>query len=161
MAVNKYKPHVWVIPEDDANRQLANGFILDDFVDDKCIDVRPPCGGWPNVLDEFVDIHVRHLRDYPLRHLVLLIDFDDQFERRLQHFKNHFPGDVADRVYVLGTLSEPERLRVAVGQSLEDIGERLANACGNNVDDLWHHELVQHNETERARLMASVKPFLF
>lgn len=28
MSVNKYKPHVLVLPEDDANRQLANGFLL-------------------------------------------------------------------------------------------------------------------------------------
>ena len=27
MSVNKYKPHVLLIPEDDANRQLANGFL--------------------------------------------------------------------------------------------------------------------------------------
>ena len=29
MSVNKYLPHVLVLPEDDANRQLANGFLLD------------------------------------------------------------------------------------------------------------------------------------
>ena len=29
MSVNKYQPHVLVLPEDDANRQLANGFLLD------------------------------------------------------------------------------------------------------------------------------------
>jgi hypothetical protein len=29
MSVNKYHPHVLVLPEDDANRQLANGFLLD------------------------------------------------------------------------------------------------------------------------------------
>jgi hypothetical protein len=27
MSANKYKPHVVVLPEDDANRQLANGFL--------------------------------------------------------------------------------------------------------------------------------------
>lgn len=26
---NKHKPHVIVLPEDDANRQIANGFLLD------------------------------------------------------------------------------------------------------------------------------------
>lgn len=29
MSVNRYQPHVLVLPEDDANRQLANGFVLD------------------------------------------------------------------------------------------------------------------------------------
>lgn len=28
MSVNKYKPHVFVIPEDDADRQIADGFVL-------------------------------------------------------------------------------------------------------------------------------------
>lgn len=26
--MNKYRPHVLVLPEDDANRQIANGFLL-------------------------------------------------------------------------------------------------------------------------------------
>jgi len=29
MSVNGHLPHVLVLPEDDANRQLANGFVLD------------------------------------------------------------------------------------------------------------------------------------
>lgn len=29
MSVNKERPHVLILPEDDANRQLANGFQLD------------------------------------------------------------------------------------------------------------------------------------
>jgi hypothetical protein len=27
MSPNQYKPHILVLPEDDANRQIANGFI--------------------------------------------------------------------------------------------------------------------------------------
>jgi len=29
MSVNVYKPHVLVLPEDDADRQIATGFLLD------------------------------------------------------------------------------------------------------------------------------------
>jgi len=29
MAVNKYLQHILVIPEDEADRQLANGFLMD------------------------------------------------------------------------------------------------------------------------------------
>ncbi len=25
--INRALPHVWVLPEDDANRQIANGFV--------------------------------------------------------------------------------------------------------------------------------------
>jgi len=27
MSPNQYQPHILVLPEDDANRQIANGFI--------------------------------------------------------------------------------------------------------------------------------------
>ena len=29
MSIDRYADHVFVIPEDDANRQIANGFCLD------------------------------------------------------------------------------------------------------------------------------------
>ncbi len=29
MSVNKYKPHVLILPEDDADRQIANGFCTE------------------------------------------------------------------------------------------------------------------------------------
>lgn len=32
MSKNKYKPQVWVLPEDDANRQIAVGFSIHDAV---------------------------------------------------------------------------------------------------------------------------------
>jgi hypothetical protein len=35
MSVNKYLPHVLVLPEDDANRQMANGFFLDQSFGDR------------------------------------------------------------------------------------------------------------------------------
>lgn len=28
MSTNKFQPHVLIFPEDDANRQIANGFLL-------------------------------------------------------------------------------------------------------------------------------------
>lgn len=28
MSANLERPHLWVIPEDDANRAIANGFLL-------------------------------------------------------------------------------------------------------------------------------------
>ena len=45
-AINKFRPFVSVIPEDEANRQLVNGFILHDAVADRVVQVRAPAGGW-------------------------------------------------------------------------------------------------------------------
>lgn len=46
MSINKYKAHLLVLPEDDANRQMANGFILDPNLNERVIQVLPPVGGW-------------------------------------------------------------------------------------------------------------------
>ena len=161
MAVNKYKAHVWVVPEDDATRQLANGFLLHPSLDGTCIDIRQASGGWAKVLSVFVAIHIADLRKYPFRHLILLIDFDEQVEDRTGKFRDRFPDDVSERVYLLGSRSAPEPLRNAVGQSLEKIGEALAEACAGGEPDLWSHELLRHNAGELDRLTTGVKPFLF
>jgi hypothetical protein len=83
---NKHKPHVIVLPEDDANRQIANGFLLDPSIKPRNIQVLNPAGGWGKVLDSFLEDHVAGLRKWPERHLVLLIDFDEHVEARTQQF---------------------------------------------------------------------------
>ena len=54
MSVNRYLPHVLALPEDDANRQLANGFLLDQYVSTHKIQVLPEVGGWTQVLELFL-----------------------------------------------------------------------------------------------------------
>ncbi len=70
MSVNRELPHVMVLPEDDANRQLALGFHLQ--VDWRCkrqMQVLRVAGGWREVLDRFrvehrvCDIKVERVRD--------------------------------------------------------------------------------------------------
>lgn len=46
MSINAYKPHLLVLPEDDANREMANGFLLDSRVLMCNMSVLPPAGGW-------------------------------------------------------------------------------------------------------------------
>jgi len=53
MSVNKYLPHVLVLPEDDANRQLANGFQLDVFLATRRMQILEEAGGWQEVLNRF------------------------------------------------------------------------------------------------------------
>ena len=76
MALNKYRPHLLVLPEDDANRQIANGFILDTHLNIRAIQVLPPAGGWKKVLDDFTTVHAAEMQNIPKRMMVLLIDFD-------------------------------------------------------------------------------------
>ena len=161
MSVNVYKPHVLVVPEDDADRDIANGFLLDPSLKPRNIQVLPHVGGWVKVLGSFLEDHVAGLRRYPSRYLVLLIDFDDHIDERTAKFKESIPHDLVDRVFLLGTSSEPEPLRKQCGDSLENIGKALAAECRGDEAALWSHPLLAHNTAERARLNAKVKQILF
>jgi len=161
VSVNVYKPHVIVLPEDDADRQIANGFLLDPSIKPRNIQVLNPAGGWPKVLGSFLEDHVANLRKWPKRHLVLLIDFDNLVDSRTEQFVSQFPPDVQDRVFLLGTKGEPEPLRKQHGDSFENIGKALAAECYRDETKLWNHPLLAHNEAERSRLNDKVKSILF
>ena len=161
MSVNLHKPHVIVLPEDDANRQIANGFVLDANLKPRNIQVLPAAGGWSKVLDSFVKEQIAALRKYEHRYVVLLIDFDDRVVARTHRVVKEFPNDVCDRVFLRGTWNEPESLRKHCGESLENIGKKLAAECFRDETELWQHPLLKHNQAERGRLNAAVKAILF
>jgi len=77
VSVNRYRPHLLVIPEDDANRQVANGFVQDDRIDPRAAQVLPPAGGWTHVIDGFLG-RAKTMARFPGQKVVLLIDFDEQ-----------------------------------------------------------------------------------
>jgi len=160
MSVNKYKPHILVLPEDDANRQIANGFILDLNLNSRVIQVLPEAHGWEDVVDKFTNDYASTMRQYPHRMIALLIDFDEDKDR-LSYVKEQIPDDLENRVFVLGVLSEPERLRRNINKDFEKIGEALAKDCSDNTNELWGHHLLRHNRTELDRMISSVRPFLF
>lgn len=120
----------------------------------------PVAGGWIKVLNKFKGNHVSEMQRFPLRRIVLLIDFDSNTER-LSYAKSQIPEDLKDRVFVLGVLSEPERLRSDIKKIFEGIGETLANECFDDTNKLWEHGLLRHNKAELNRMILSVKPFLF
>jgi hypothetical protein len=152
-------PHVLVLPEDDANRQLANGFQLHHSVDTRRMQILEEAGGWHEVLERFKRDHIQDMQRYTNRFMVLLIDFDDR-ENRLQKVMEEVPPSLTDRVFVLGTLSEPEKLRQAVG-TYEKIGLSLAADCQDNTETLWAHNLLKHNAGELERLKRFVRQILF
>jgi hypothetical protein len=158
--INRYKPHLLVLPEDDANRQIANGFLLDSKLNSLAIQVLPAAHGWEDVVHKFTNGYASTMRQYSYRMIALLIDFD-QDKDRLNYVKKYIPGDLADRVFVLGVFSEPESLRSDIRKSFEKIGEALSNDCPDDTNELWGHELLKHNKNELARMVPLVKPFLF
>jgi hypothetical protein len=157
---NKYQPHIHVLAEDDANRQIANGFLLGSNLNNRAVKVLPLPGGWKKTVEEFTKEYAPEMRQLRHRMMVLLIDFDDN-ENRLSYVESHIPDDLKARVFVLGVLSEPENLRRDIKKTFEEIGEALATDCPDHTNELWGHTLLKHNKGELDRMASSVKPFLF
>lgn len=159
MKVSKYKPHILLLPEDDANRQLANGFCLS-LPESANIRVLDPSGGWINVLDDFEKDHIRSMQNNSFRNIVLLIDFDNHLER-LVFAQSRIPTDIADRVFILGALDEPEVLKRSLSKSYETIGYEIAQDCSKDANNVWAHPQLRHNANELERLRVHIRPILF
>ena len=159
MGVNKERPHVYVLPEDDANRQLAKGFQLQVDQNERQMQVLRPAGGWNNVLSLFDLVHVREMERCPNRLMVLLIDFDGH-EERLKDAKAVIPNHLKDRVFIIGVWTEPEALKADLGE-YEKIGLAMADDCREETDTAWGHDLLRHNASEIGRLRERVRPILF
>ncbi len=159
MSVSKYQPHVFVLPEDDANRQLANGFLLHPDLSARNIQVLPEVGGWREVLRHFKSHYANGMERYDQRFMVLLIDFDSD-AARLTDAQACIPPSLKNRVFMIGALTQPEALRKQLG-SYETIGLALAKDCRENTNTTWGNDLLRHNETELQRLRQCVLTVLF
>ena len=161
MSPNRELSHVLILPEDDRDRQLANGFHLQIAWNlQRQMQVLPVAGGWVDVLNIFESEHVPEMDRWNRRFMVLLIDFDGT-QNRLQNAKARIPERLTDRVFVLGALSTPEALRAATARSYEDIGKTMAEDCRQGINGIWQHELLRHNAAELDRLRRHVYPILF
>jgi hypothetical protein len=160
MSGNRSLAHVKVLPEDDANRQLAIGFRQYPFLSARNIQVLRVARGWLNVLKLFESVHVIEMARHPDRLMVLLIDFDDDPDR-FDQAKAKIPAHLIERVFILGVLTEPEKLKASLRKSYEAIGQAMAKDCHEGTDAVWGHDLLRHNAGEINRLRQQVRPVLF
>lgn len=158
---NKYKKQVWVLPEDDANRQIAQGFALEASVRERSIHVEPVAGGWTAVRDCFKRGYNDELLKYPLCSVVLLVDFDEMGAKRFEEVLSGVDAALKGRVFVLGARGEPEVLKTALRANYERIGRTLAKECADGTRTTWEHELLAHNRVELERMVPHVRPILF
>ncbi len=165
---NRYDDHLQVLVEDDANRQLINGLSQHHSLQLRRLQVLPPAGGWKFVLDTLTDrATIQEIAAFGRRHLLLIIDFDDQFDDRWELYEERkalMDPDVSNRIYMLGCLHEPEKLKAEFkhSKSFERLGRDLSDDCAPPpANNLWQHSHLRHNATELNRLVAQVKPFLF
>lgn len=161
MSVNRHKPHVLIIPEDRADASIATGFINHHLVNLPAIQLMPVANGWRGVLSTFETEYVSYLQKYSRGHVILLIDFDNQFEARRKRFDDAVPEVLKQRVFVIGVKDNPEVLKRELGKGLEEIGSGLAEDCANGTYTLWEHEHLKDNAAVLARLNETVKPFVF
>lgn len=159
MSVNKYKPHMMVLPEDRRNAEIATGLTLSPAVNSRAIQVLPEAGGWTHVLEQFESVLAPSMSTYKLRNVLLIIDFDNSATRRFNRVRKSVPTGLVDRVLVLGVLSEPEKLKGSIGMRYEDIGRSLSQDCCTRT--IWGHALLKHNNNELYRMIPIVKQFLF
>lgn len=162
MSVNKYNPYVMVLPEDDANRQIAVGFELSLNLKPRSFQVLTSAGGWKKVVEKFEKQHIPVLENDPNRHVVLVLDFDCD-QNRFTSIQQKIPPQYRDRVFVVGAWSEPEKLRGSLGD-YESIGSLLVDECSDETSDTfptWQHELLVHNQGELIRMQRILNPILF
>src|SRR5260370_35901009 len=137
MSANKQLPHVYVLPEDDANRQLAIGFHKEvTWHRQRQMLVLEVARGWKKVLELFGSVHVAEMNRCPARFMVLLLDFDNQQEERLQQSQSYIPAHLTEKVFILGSLNEPESLKPLLG-SYEQIASNLARHCRAETNATW------------------------
>src|SRR5262249_1591469 len=123
MSKSRYKRQVWVLPEDDANRQIAQGFTLEASVKERSIHILPVPGGWAAIRDSFRHEYNNELLKYSLCTMVLLVDFDEQGTRRLEEVLSGVDAALKNRVFVLGARDEPEKLKTVLRMTYEQIGK--------------------------------------
>ena len=159
VSANRERPHLQVILEDDANRQIAVGFRNHPNVNSRQMPLDNVAGGWIDALRRFSVDEIPMLRRYPHRQVLIVIDFDgnkDRFNEAL----SYIPEDLRERVYILGSADEPEKLSKALKCNKEQIGQLLAQDCVNETQTTWNHSMLAHNVGELQRLLSNVRPFL-
>ncbi len=107
-----------------------------------------------------IEEHSSQLASYPHRHVLLIVDFD-QNDSRLEAVLEGIDDSVRSRVFVLGCWSEPEDLKKANLGSYEKVGRKLARECCDGEQDVWKHPLLAHNRSELERLDEALGVVIF
>jgi len=160
MSVNKFKKHILVVCEDAKNREIVNGFLLHPSIQSRAIQVLPEVGGWRKVVESFEQVHSAEMNRYPNRYVVLILDFDNDLERR-QRIQQAIPDHLSDRVAIFGSAGEPEDFSKQRIGTTENVGRGLADDCFDGNRLVWNDDLLCHNLPEIDRVGGTLKTILF
>ena len=164
MSANNYQDHIMILPEDDANRQLAIGFLLEiNPTKQRQVRVLEEAGGWIRVFEAFELEYLKEMDKFPKRVMVLLIDFDGDHNRRGDAKNKYIPERLYDRVFVLGSPLEVEDLKRDLKLKPETIGAIIAKDCREGTNQLFerHQDLRNNNQNELNQLSEKARTILF
>ena len=160
IAIKKYAPRVFVIPEDAADRQFAVEFERDYRLKPRALQVMPAVGGCKKLVEKIMEDYVPRLWVNHYAHVVGISDCDEE-STRIADELDQFPEDLRYRVFLLWVYDEPQDFRRAMSQTFEEIGATLADECYNEEFALWKHPHLAHNQREVARASAVLRSVLF
>lgn len=170
MSINRQQKHVIFFGEDEATRNLAQGFIEGENINELRCDVWHTFGtGWKSTTEA---MELVGMSRYPLTHLILVIDLDRQEKHHIEDLKQEIDQtSFSDRVYVIGGSKDVQALQRAftaansIGKiSAQDTGREIANQCFKDescVEGVWCDPALEHNRTELERICRNLKDIIF
>jgi len=100
----------------------------------------------------FLDNLANTMNRFEKRFVLLLVDFDGIGERRFNAVVSQIPENLRNRVFVIGTVIEPERFSKDVGLTLEELGQELARECLDGEPKIWGSDHLKHNLPELEKM---------
>jgi len=160
LSVNKFKPHLLILPEDQAVKDVVVGAVESIRVKPAAnLSIEKLLGGWRKLKDRLPECE-KYLGQYPEGRLLFIIDLDRD-PKRPKEVQAWIQGEFADRIFLLSSFHEPEALQRELTGSLEMIGGTLVDDCPDDQSEAWAHSHLEHNKPELERFMASCRPILF
>lgn len=170
MSINRQRKHVIFFGEDEATRNLAQGFCESEKINDLKCEVWSTYGtGWQSTIDAIETVRMSR---YPQTHLVLVIDLDRRGEDRIAALKREIANcPCKDRVYIIGCTKDVQALQRSftpvnsIGKlSAQETGRTIADRSSKDVscmEGVWGDSSLVHNKDELERLCRNLKDVIF
>lgn len=162
--VNRYKPHLEVIFEDEPYREIANGVLLSRewFSDETVCQINVhsrPVAGWRKVGGKWIE----ELETNSCKFVLILIDFDgtdggarrkilyDSFFEHKQGLTNIQKEALKERIFIIGAKKQSEDLKRSLqcrgcfenlGNSLHEHALTELKKCWENCDEIERMQRV-------------------
>lgn len=156
MSVNRERPYLIVLFEDNAYKDLFLGF---EFSFHKQIQQKPVLQGFDDVLFQLTNSNsttLKELNKYPNAYILAITDadMDSHQESNIDTLKKSIKGIYRNRIFVLGSKYEAENIKKEIiGQGKwRRLAKELESSCQNDSCELWHNDMLKHNLDEIVRL---------